>query len=121
LNQILCRTESDDIKISIEQASPLGLIINELVSNSLIHAFPDGKKGEILIKIIKPTPEDIEVTIKDNGIGLPIDFSWQENTKLGLQLVKGLVENQLDGHIKATENGGAQFLIKFKLISSMSG
>jgi two-component sensor histidine kinase len=116
LNQISCRTESDDIKISIEQASPLGLVINELVSNSLIHAFPNGKTGKIFIKLRKLNPEDIEVTVMDNGIGLPTDFNWQENSNLGLQLVKGLVENQLDGHVEATENGGVQFLIKFKLI-----
>ncbi len=116
LSRIGCRIDCDDIKIGVEQASPLGLIINEIVSNSLIHAFPDGKTGEIFIKIRKFNPEDIEVIIMDNGIGLPIGFNWQENSNLGLQLVKGLVENQLEGHIVVTENGGAQFQINFKLI-----
>ena len=110
------KIESDDIRIGIEQASPLGLIINELISNSLIHAFPNGKSGRISVKIRKLEHNHVEVILMDNGIGLPLEFDLEVNSNLGLQLVKGLVENQLDGQIEVFENGGARFLIKFKLI-----
>ena len=100
-----------DISLNMETAIPVGLIINELVTNSLKHAFPD-IKGEVSINIhIKS--EKIELIIKDNGIGLPEDFDIKTPKKLGLQLVNNLIE-QLEGTIKLDQSHGTTFKITFK-------
>lgn len=100
-----------DISLNMETAIPLGLIINELVTNSLKYAFPDSK-GEITI-FIHSKGEEIQVIIKDNGTGLPKDFDIKKPKNLGLQLVNSLVE-QLEGTIKLNKSQGAEFIIKIK-------
>jgi len=104
----------EEITIGINQASSLGLTLNELISNSLKYAFPGDQTGEINISS-KKINKDLQLIVKDDGIGLPVDFDWQKDSNLGLQLVKGLVENQLDGHVETVGTGGTQFIIKFKL------
>jgi len=104
----------EEFTIDINQASPLGLIINELISNSLKHAFPGDQTGKINVST-KKMDKDLQLTVKDNGIGLPVNFDWQKDSSLGLQLVKGLVENQLDGCVETVGTEGTQFVIKFKL------
>ena len=84
----------EDKNINIDTAIPIGLIINELVTNSVKYAFPQSK-GTLTIKL-KSLPQQMELTIADNGIGLPKDIDIENPEKLGLQLVKNLI-NQLDG------------------------
>ncbi|WP_255343955.1 sensor histidine kinase [Methanobacterium sp. SMA-27] len=100
-----------DISLNIETAIPLGLIINELVTNSLKHAFPDSK-GEISITV-HVKGEELELIFKDNGVGLPEDFNIENPKKLGLILVNNLVE-QIEGTIKLEQRHGTEFKIKFK-------
>ncbi len=104
-------TDIVDVKFNMETAIPLGLILNELVSNSLKHAFPDSE-GEIFISL-HHNGEEIEVIIKDNGVGLPEDMELKNPRKLGLQLVNTLVE-QLEGTIEVDRSHGTEFKIKFK-------
>jgi len=104
-------TDVHDVSFNMETAIPLGLIINEMVSNSLKHAFPDLKR-EISISI-SPKGEKYELIIKDNGVGLPKDINLEKPKKLGLQLVKNLTE-QLNGAINLDRNHGTKFTIKFK-------
>ncbi|MCP4631776.1 MAG: sensor histidine kinase [candidate division Zixibacteria bacterium] len=104
----------DDAPISINQAYPLGLISNELVSNSLKYAFPNEKNGEINVSL-KKQDKQLELSIKDNGIGIPNDFDWKSSSTLGLKLVRTLVENQLDGSIDMESNNGTKFTIKFDI------
>ena len=101
----------DDISLNMETAIPLGLIINELFTNSLKHAFPDNK-GEISIKI-HTKDEKIELLINDNGVGLLEDFDINNPKKLGLQLVNSLVE-QIEGTIELERKHGTEFKIIFK-------
>jgi len=110
--QVSLNLDSKKIMLNIDTAIPVGLIINELVSNSLKHAFPDGRKGEISIAIQR---EDHTLTIlfKDNGIGIPEDFDWRNTTSLGLQLVITLVD-QLDGTIELDRSSGTMFTIVVK-------
>ncbi len=105
--------DSDDISISIEQASPLGLIINELVSNSLKYAFPGERQGKIWIKINRMNNEDIYLRYSDDGIGFPSSVDWRDSESLGLKLIVNLVENQLDGSIKMKSDRGTHFDIIF--------
>ncbi|UCE40361.1 MAG: sensor histidine kinase [Candidatus Aminicenantes bacterium] len=102
----------EDIQIDINRAIPIGLIVNELITNSLRHAFPDGKKGEIQIKLHPINQGKFEFVVKDNGVGFPKDSGSCDSDSLGMQLVNCLVE-QIDGNIELHREGGTQFKITF--------
>jgi PAS domain S-box-containing protein len=102
------------ISLGIDFAIPCGLIINELVTNSLKHAFPDGRKGEIKIVLHSTDENMIELVVGDNGIGIPEDMDFKITKTLGLHLVTMLAENQLHGDINLNRNKGTEFIIKFK-------
>ncbi|MBU2515377.1 PAS domain S-box protein [bacterium] len=107
---------SCDIKnspISINQASPLGLIINELLSNALKYAFPDDRAGEITVRMQKPENNKLELCVSDNGVGISKDIDWKNTRSLGLRLVRTLVEDQLEGSINMKNENGTQFIINF--------
>jgi PAS domain S-box-containing protein len=104
----------DDISLGIDSAIPCGLIINELVSNSLKYAFPDDKRGEITVAIHRTDDSMIELTVKDNGVGIPEDLDIEKGKTLGLHLVRMLAENQLQGSIALDRNGGTGFQIRFR-------
>lgn len=107
------KTDVEDIDFSIDEAIPCGLIINELISNSISHAFPDGTNGEIKLTLStdKQTNEVIFI-IEDTGIGLPEDFDFENVHTLGLQLVRILVQ-QLRGKIEIYKVNGTKFKITF--------
>ncbi len=100
--------------ISLNQAYPLGLIINELISNSLKYAFPADRTGEITVNL-KKLENELELVIADDGIGLKKDFDWKNSSTLGLKLVRILVENQLDGSIDTENKNGTKFIIRFNI------
>jgi PAS domain S-box-containing protein len=101
-----------DISLAIDTAIPLGLMINELISNSLKYAFSDGKKGEISLAV-KRQDHTLTILFKDTGIGIPSDFDWRNAESLGLRLVCSLVE-QLDGTIELDRSSGTAFTIVVK-------
>ena len=101
-----------DIALDINKAIPCSLIINELVSNSLKYAFPNGGKGMIRIMMHRNDGQGFVLMISDNGVGLPEDTDFQNTGSLGLQLVNTLV-SQLNGTIELGRNGGATFTILF--------
>ena len=105
------KIESSNILLDINTAIPCGLIINELVTNSIKHAFPDNASGEIDIEI-RCDDEDFTLTVKDNGIGFPENLNLDTVKTLGLQLVTSLTK-QLDGTIKLSKKDGTCFRIKF--------
>ena len=100
-----------DINLNIDTAIPLGLIINELVTNSVKYAFPK-LNGRISIKL-KSNQDQMELTIADNGIGIPGGVDLESSKTLGLQLVNSLV-NQLEGKLELDISNGTQFKIIFK-------
>ncbi|MBI5680968.1 MAG: PAS domain S-box protein [Methanobacterium sp.] len=102
----------DNIMLNIETAIPCGLILSELISNSIKHAFTEGVKGEIKIAF-KKIDEKFILTLSDNGTGLPDELDFRKTESLGLQLVNSLVE-QLDGSIELDKTKGTKFIIKFK-------
>ncbi len=109
-NHINSIIDVDDVELNIETAVPIGLILNELVSNSLKHGFSDGK-GEVFIKL-KKVEDKYEMTVSDNGIGFPKDLDFRNTDSLGLQLINNLV-NQIDGELKLIRNHGTEFRIIF--------
>lgn len=107
-----------EIILGIDTAIPCGLIINELLSNSFKYAFPEGRSGSIFIDLKKTATDDndseYELTVTDNGIGLPADIDIKNTKSLGLQLVTNLTMHQLRGSIELRRSGGTSFLIRFK-------
>lgn len=104
------------LTLNIEKANPLGLVMNELISNSLKYAFPGDRKGTISIQSAIRDQSDVEIIVSDNGTGLPEKFDWQAQNSLGLRLVRDIVERQLDGSIDYEHRNGARFVIKFNLV-----
>ena len=109
------KIETEDIKFGIEQATPIGLLINELVSNSLKHAFPENRKGHIIIRLQAVEPGEVEIMVSDNGIGIPKGLDWRHTDTLGCKLVTILAENQLNGTVNLNRDNGTHFTIRFKL------
>ena len=111
--QVNLKIKAENILIGVKRASPVGLIVNELISNSLKYAFAENKKGEIKVELRK-TEDKIELTYIDNGVGISEDFDWYDTKSLGLNLVKILSEKQLGGSIKLNRDQGTCFIIAFK-------
>ncbi|HET8686652.1 MAG TPA: sensor histidine kinase, partial [Methanosarcina sp.] len=126
---ISLKLELESVYFGMDTAVPLGIIVNELVSNALKHAFPPGKGGEIRISLF--TLKDINgenesrtgcknegnsqfiLTVADNGTGLPENLDFRNTDSLGLQLVNILIE-QIDGCIEFKRDSGTEFRIMFK-------
>ncbi len=111
-NVIALNISADDVFLGIDTAIPCGLIINELVSNCLKHAFPDGREGEIRIEFHSDGDNKFTLLASDNGVGFPKDLDFPDMESLGLQLVNMLV-NQLEGTIEVDTSGGTAFKIRF--------
>ncbi len=114
--------DMDEIYFDINESIPLGLITNELISNSLKHAFPpqslfnntNKEPNKILISIKKGEDKNIELTVEDNGIGLPKNFEEKSKNSLGMNLVMDLVK-QIKGKMKIEGSDGTSFKIIFSL------
>ena len=104
----------DNISLAIDSAIPCGLIINELVTNSLKYAFPEGRNGVITISLRSIDGTMIELAVGDNGVGIPKDLDIRTTESLGLHLVTILAENQLHGKIALNRDKGTEFQIKFR-------
>ncbi|HMK53324.1 MAG TPA: PAS domain S-box protein [Methanobacteriaceae archaeon] len=102
----------EEVLLDINTSIPLGLIVNELISNSLKHAFPGGRDGNIKVKFHQNKDEYL-LEVADNGVGLPEDMDLQKTGSLGMQLVYSLTE-QINGHLKLERSPGATFRITFK-------
>ncbi len=110
---INCAVEGNEIYLDITQAIPCGLVVNELVSNALKHAFPGGREGEILVTM-KAEGDRLVLRVKDNGVHPPPSQDLQnKKSMLGLQIVTTLVK-QLDGTSNYSSNGGTEFILKFR-------
>jgi len=109
--RILMETSIEEANIDFNRAILLGLIVNELISNSLKYAFPDDREGQIVVRL-DTKGKDFILTTSDNGIGLPKNFRLRQTNSLGLQLVQALT-NQLKGSIKMDRRRGTKFVIKF--------
>ncbi len=110
---ITLKFNADHILMSVDKAIPCSLIINELVSNSLTHAFPAGQKGEIGIDLRLSGDSRATVIVKDTGVGIPTNVDFRNPQSLGLRLVKRLTE-QLEGEIELERTGGTTFKIVFQ-------
>jgi PAS domain S-box-containing protein len=102
----------EPVPLSVESAVPCGLILNELVTNALKHAFHDQSGGEIRAVLHLDTDGRVRLSVRDNGIGLPPGLDWQQSKSLGLRLVQ-MLAGQLNGTVEVNNDGGTEFVISF--------
>ena len=112
--RITLKLEMKKVRILIDSAIPLGLVINELVSNILKHAFPDNRDGQIFVRLFKDKDETINLQLGDNGVGFPENFDVRKNSSMGLNSVFSIVEKQLKGEIDVVSENGLKWEIRIK-------
>lgn len=108
--------ESYDVYLSITQAIPCALVLNELISNAYKHAFKEGQKGTVTITMQRSAGDTIFIRAKDDGVGIPEEVDIYKTDSLGLKLVRNLVQKQLKGEIEVKRDKGTEFIIEFKIL-----
>jgi two-component sensor histidine kinase len=111
---IIFETQLVDFPLLIDTAIPCGLVLNELIVNSILYAFPDDRDGVITINTLHDKEGFVKIDVADNGIGLPPDFDLDSGSGLGLTIVKNIVEKQMKGSIEYQSKNGLTFNISFK-------
>jgi two-component sensor histidine kinase len=106
------KTDVKDVFLDVQVGIPCGLIVNELVSNTLKHAFPGGRRGEVNVSLFPGNDGQYTLIVKDTGTGFPKKLDFRKTKSLGMQLVTMLVD-QLEGTIKLKRDGGTEFVISF--------
>jgi two-component sensor histidine kinase len=109
---IHARVEASRTRVPVDIAIPAGLVVNELVMNSLKYAFPDGRSGAISVTVRPPSPGMVELTVSDDGVGLPPDVDPRHSKTLGLDLVFTFAQ-QLGAEIEVSRDGGTRFTLVF--------
>lgn len=104
---------ANEVLLPLNIAIPCGLIVNELVTNALKHAFPEGRQGEIRIELLKQDTQ-ILLSVSDNGAGVPADFDLKKRNTLGLQLVS-LLADQISAHLSIARANPTRFSLTFGL------
>lgn len=110
--RVTCKTTIEDIVIELDTAVSFGLMLRELISNSLQHAFPNGRTGEIEISMRLVNGQAVELVTRDNGIGMPPEIDLDHALTLGLRLVKVLAA-QLGASVELDRDRGTEFRIRF--------
>jgi two-component sensor histidine kinase len=105
------KIEAMDVSLPVDRAIPCGLIVNELITNALKHAFPNGRQGGIQVRLAAQSKETT-LAVRDDGVGFPPDVDFRQSRSLGLQLVCTLA-NQLGGTINLERDNGTEFVITF--------
>ncbi len=113
LHRVKLTVDAEGITLGIQQASSLGLIINELLSNALKYGFPENMHGRIMIRLRMSEQNIMELVFSDNGVGIPQDLDWRNTKSLGLNLIVLLTKNQLRGNVTLNAREGACFTIRF--------
>jgi PAS domain S-box-containing protein len=108
--QIRLRLEISSPALPLDTATPLGLMVNELITNSLKHAFPNGRPGEIVIGLKRDEAGNLVLSYGDDGIGLPSDFVIDRSPGLGMQLI-ALLAGQVNGKVEVSRVKGAEFRV----------
>jgi len=106
-------TDLEDVFLDINTAIPCGLIVNEILSNALKHAFPDGRTGSIRLSLQRAPGGEFTIRIQDDGIGLPAGIEPERTATLGLQII-GLLVRQLDGTLTIDRTAGTSFSVRFR-------
>lgn len=112
-SQVALVLEVDEVVLDVDQAVPCGLIVNELVSNALKHGFPQKRTGAVQLTLHTRPDGQIELSVADNGVGIPGEKDWRQTESLGMQLIQSLVK-QIGGSIELERLlPGTRFTLKF--------
>jgi two-component sensor histidine kinase len=111
-NYIQFEINTDLINVNIETAIPCGLIVNELVTNIVKHAFPDRRQGKVLVECLATSDGSIQLKVCDNGVGIPAHIDLSRASSLGLRII-GQLSRQLKGKMKIEATEGTCFALKF--------
>jgi PAS domain S-box-containing protein len=111
--QVTLKLDADSLKLIIDTAIPCGLVLNELISNSFKHAYPDNRKGTITIKARKCKDSNIHIQYRDDGIGMPPGFDQKKDGGMGWELIRMIVEYQLGGSVTCMDQNGMACDIHF--------
>lgn len=114
-NQIRFHLDADNTHLSVTQALPCALIVNELLSNALKHAFSQRTDGNIYISMKQPRMGKLHLSVSDDGCGLPAEMRMDKINSLGLKLVRVLVVDQLEGTLRVESKPGTSFHIYFRV------
>lgn len=109
-DRIKVNSKTEGLMLDIDSAIPCGLIINELLTNAVKHAFPGNEKGEVRVEFGLDTQENNVLIVKDNGTGLSDEINFKESKTMGFQLVNTLV-NQLNGSVILSRDKGTTFQV----------
>jgi two-component sensor histidine kinase len=107
---------ASDVHLSVTQAIPCALALNELISNVYRHAFQQGEEGTVEVSMEQSSDGTISLNVKDDGIGIPEEIDINETDTLGLKLVRNLVLGQLSGRLQIERNDGTEILIEFRVV-----
>ncbi|NOZ07694.1 MAG: PAS domain S-box protein, partial [FCB group bacterium] len=107
------KLEVEPLQVLIDIAMPCGLLLNEMLTNALEHAFPDQRKGVIKIVLKKSKAEKILLKVSDNGVGLPDDFDSRGSDSMGMRLIYGIAEQQLHGVAVVKSTRGTTWTVEF--------
>ena len=113
-NKVSSKLQLEDVFVLIDSAVPLGLVLNELISNVFKHAFSDDIEGEISIQLYKEENETINLVVADNGAGVSDKIDLENPNTMGLQTVISLIKYQLSGEVGYENGTGLKWHIKFK-------
>jgi len=112
-DRVRLETDLQDILLDINSAIPCGLLINELISNALKHAFPEGRRGIISVGLRREEDGRLRLRVADDGVGLPGGLDLRTPGSFGLQIVDLLI-NQLDGEVELDGKKGTSITISFR-------
>ncbi len=114
LDRINLLIDTTSVLLSVDIAVPCGLVLNELLTNALQHAFPNGRAGEIKITLRRALDGAIMLEVSDNGVGVPEDFDFRRHDTVGLMLIFNIGERQLRGDVMFEANNGLTCKVQFK-------
>jgi PAS domain S-box-containing protein len=112
IDRVQCVLQTEAVNLAVDYAIPCGLIANELLSNALKHAFPNGRQGTVTIELGKLDNGEILLGVSDDGVGLPINFDGPHGNTLGLQLVYTLT-SQVNGRLDVRREPQTAFTLTF--------
>jgi two-component sensor histidine kinase len=104
----------DDVSLGVDKAIPCGLILNELITNALKHAFPPPNHGTVTVEMHQNADRSILLSVSDDGVGMPDKYELKDSLSLGLSLVYTLAE-QLEGKVDIVRHGGTTFRVTFPM------
>jgi two-component sensor histidine kinase len=112
--KISLQLDLQSVIVNIDTTMPCGLMLNEIISNAIKHAFPGGRKGTISIFLSSSEDGDIELRVADDGVGLPSELDIWNTDSLGLKLINNLAESQLQGKLAVRREQGTEFRLLFR-------